>query len=409
MFLLGAGASVPAKLPSMAELTTSYYYSVEQSFSTEEKEAVRILKDVMNQTSTIRNDIEGLMSIVKNLEDEQYRDLIYSKFNDLKQIDTMTLNQINLKTQAFIRKSLETINKNSHEFLSPLQGFIDGDPTEIFTLNYDGLIDLFCERNRIKYVDGFSPYWNPSAFNELEQSINLYRLHGCLYWFKTESGKSVKVPIIGMDLNEVAYISSEKLSEIIIYPTFKKEKTSQIFSWLNNQFNESIRKCTLLIVIGYSFRDADITTIIRESLQSQNLWLLIISPSASKITSDDLGIKAVNLDIQSRILRINASFQDILNKGNLYDTVKKLLLIIGAEREVLKRYYQTPRDNTHMPLLIDSCYYMGWEDRVSYLKEIVRPFYTESELRNVFYNRVRSKEDDLESSMDELLEIYGMR
>jgi hypothetical protein len=74
--------------------------------------------------------------------------------------------------QAFIRQKLENIE--SANYLKPLQGFISEypysiqeiktiQPLEIFTLDYDGVIDLFCEKSGINYYDGFTPFLEPKV------------------------------------------------------------------------------------------------------------------------------------------------------------------------------------------------------------------------------------------------------
>jgi hypothetical protein len=382
IFLLGAGASVPANLPSMPELTNMYEKYVDKNFSQEEKDIVQILKNALEQLPNIRKDIEGLMTLIRNLEDDYYSTLITSQLSELSDLDTQLLSQVNDKTQGFIRETLEKIGDTSYEYLSPLEGFLNGDPIEIYTLNYDGLIDLFCEKLGISYSDGFSPFWNNIVFEDTDIKIKLYRLHGCLYWFKTLSGKYIKIPVMGLDLDKVNYISSEKLSEVIIYPTIRKEKYSQVYSWLNNEFIESLQRCKLLIVVGYSFRDDDITSIIKEALYSHGLWLLIISPNASNHSKGVFDID--NLEVRSRIMYLNASFDSILHRGNLFRIVEDLLLNINSEKKVLNIFNQTPRKNNPIYLLIDRYLYLGCEERVKFLKQTVKPFYSPSDWEGMF-------------------------
>lgn len=395
VFLLGAGASVPAKLPSMPELTMKYYEHVEQQFLEDEKEAIQVLREIMQNTPSPRNDIEGLMSMIRNLDNVHYKFLATSKFSKLDDLNPDLLGRINDKTQKFIRKSLE--QNGSYEYLSPLEGFLDSNPTEIFTLNYDGMVDLFCEKYGIKYVDGFSPYWDPTIFDDLTTDIKLYRLHGCLYWFKTSSGKHIRIPLVGLDLETIRHISSEKLSEIIIYPNMNKEKYSKLYSWLNTRFIKSLHECKLLIVVGYSFRDDDITSIIKDALLSRDMWLLIISPDARTITGDQFDFE---LNVKSRILRLPQKFEEVLKRGSLFEGIKKLLLLFEEEKEALKRYHQTEEDNVLISPVIDGYLSLNCEERLMYLKNAIHPFYSEEELEKLFRDAyTRKKENSLENSL----------
>ena len=164
------------------------------------------------------------MSLIKNLEDIEYKKLIENKYTEIIKIDYSLIDNIYKKTQSFIRESIEKIESNGYEYLSPLRGFLQDQPLEIFTLNYDGVIDLLCEQHNLEYSDRFTPYWNPQIFDDPSILIKIYRLHGSLYWFKTSNEKVIRIPVIGLNINNVKYISSEGLFEMMIYPTLQKEK-----------------------------------------------------------------------------------------------------------------------------------------------------------------------------------------
>ena len=123
----------------------------------------------------------------------------------ITKIDYSLIGDIYKKTQSYIRGSIEKNGNNEYEYLSPLRGFLQNQPLEIFTLNYDGVVDLFCERHDIEYSDGFTPYWNPQSFDDSSIFMKIYRLHGSLYWFKTSNEKVMKVPIIGLMFQRKIY------------------------------------------------------------------------------------------------------------------------------------------------------------------------------------------------------------
>jgi SIR2-like domain len=85
-----------------------------------------------------------------------------------------------------------TKNDISTEYLDPLLKFLNVcSPLNIFSTNYDVCIELLCKsrRNKKKYVTGFNPTWNPQVFEESETDIRLYKLHGSVTWYKTDSGE----------------------------------------------------------------------------------------------------------------------------------------------------------------------------------------------------------------------------
>ena len=95
---------------------------------------------------------------------------------------------------------------------------------------------------------------------------------------------------------------------MLIYPTLQKEKHSEIYSWLNYKFISSIKESDLLIIIGYSFRDRDITSIINISILTKKLRIIIISPNAK--TSKEKYITN-DKEIQSRVIAHNFDIEQI--------------------------------------------------------------------------------------------------
>jgi hypothetical protein len=89
----------------------------------------------------------------------------------------------------------------------------------IFTLNYDGTIEIICEKNNVDFSDGFNQYWNPDTFENAK--VNIFKLHGSLYWFRTASGKIIKVPVKGLPVRTLKYLSDETVSEMMIYPALQ--------------------------------------------------------------------------------------------------------------------------------------------------------------------------------------------
>jgi hypothetical protein len=67
------------------------------------------------------------------------------------------------------------------------------------------VVEAFCESNNISFSDGFTPYWDPEHFED--KRVNIFKLHGSLYWFKTESGRIFKVPIKGLNLSKLKHLT----------------------------------------------------------------------------------------------------------------------------------------------------------------------------------------------------------
>ena len=240
-------------------------------------------------------------------------------------------------------------------------------PLEIFTLNYDGLIELFCENCGLNYSDGFSPFWSPDVFDNDKINVRIYRLHGSLYWFKISSGKMMRIPIRGLKLNEVRYISGSYFNEMIIYPTLEKEKYSELYSYLSNKFITKLNQCTFCVVVGYSFRDKDVTDNLIEAIRNnRNLWIIIISPNASSKKAQYF--ESLDKFSSTKVITINMDIKEILLNGRFYEFLDRLKWNITRENLLWKKQYQLSDPSIEWYELIRHYFDLDLVDRVQYIR-----------------------------------------
>lgn len=94
------------------------------------------------------------------------------------------------------------------DYLLGLKGFVNSNNViDIFTLNYDSVVETYCEKENINYSDGFELKWDFNNFEKIKKGNRLYKLHGSLYWFKTENNKLVKIPIKHCNTDGITYYS----------------------------------------------------------------------------------------------------------------------------------------------------------------------------------------------------------
>ena len=140
---------------------------------------------------------------------------------------------------------------------------------EIFTTNYDLLVEQALEAAEVPYFDGFVGS-RRSFFDlrALEDNLiprhwtRLWKIHGSLNWYQETQG----------DLRKV-YRSSEikKEASHLIYPSHLKYEESRKMPYLAlvDQLNRFIRKkSSLLILCGYSFGDNHLNDCICSALMA---------------------------------------------------------------------------------------------------------------------------------------------
>lgn len=147
------------------------------------------------------------------------------------------------------------------ELVAWISGTIRTHAVEVFTTNYDLLFEEAFERARNPYFDGFSggsaPFFDPVsvASDDLPPRwAKLWKMHGSIGW-ALEDGVVVRGK--GRTATELVYPDHLK------YDLTQKQPYSALFERLKSFL---LTPDTLLLAIGFSFRDAHICAVLDESL-----------------------------------------------------------------------------------------------------------------------------------------------
>lgn len=205
-----------------------------------------------------------------------------------------------------------------HRFFALLNSLVSNRQSSIlhkiinvFTTNYDLLIEESLESCRIKYVDGFSGRINPifstsnygiifnrqtsiSSMTSEVTTFNVYKVHGSLNWdVKNDEivfmDPSVKIAGI-RDSIKTNDFEREYKRLAIINPT--KEKLNQTvmnvnyYDQLRMYCNELEKNNTLLMSFGFSFADEHIRSMTLRSLQGNPTLALVIFSFSEKATAN---------------------------------------------------------------------------------------------------------------------------
>lgn len=153
------------------------------------------------------------------------------------------------------------------ELVSWIGGTHREHPVEIFTPNYDLLIEEAFERARRPYFDGFSgahrPFFEPASISEDSLPTRwsrVWKIHGSLGWEVDQNSDQDGVNIIR---------TGDRKAAGLIYPDHLKYE--QITRQPYSAFFERLRKFleapdSLLLCLGFSFSDEHITTALGEAL-----------------------------------------------------------------------------------------------------------------------------------------------
>lgn len=256
---------------------------------------------------SVSKDIEALLS-------NAYR---ASKFlaTDKTIIESIT------KIEEVIREccTLELPENAPHiEFVKRITRRKLSDPrAKIFTLNYDTLFEQAAQKSKCRVIDGFS-YSEPREFsgsnfdydfvvregsrvkeedNYVPNVVHIYKPHGSMDWQKQTDGTII--------------IQRGTTQPVIIYPKESKYESSfeQPFFEMMLRFQQEVRKKNaLLIVIGFSFYDKHISSIILEALDvNPGLRCLVVTVN---IDSDELSKLHEKAKGSHNLVLIEETFSD---------------------------------------------------------------------------------------------------
>lgn len=214
----------------------------------------------------------------------------------------------------------------SRSYLLPLLDLLPREGgLDVFSLNYDSVVEDFCTEHQVLCVDGFDGEgrWRPSLLYQKYREKNwlrLCKLHGSVTWIKDQtSQKPKKAPLPGTwDRRVLTGHSSSPTTETnLIYPGLGKTPSGQM-ELLFDAFKERIQhiECRVLVAVGYSFADDDVRDIVYDGLAHNcNLHLLIVSGERSEKYVDEL--KSRYPSVASRISALSGRFDAVLSDGSL--------------------------------------------------------------------------------------------
>ena len=164
----------------------------------------------------------------------------------------------------------------------------------IFTLNYDTLVEQAADAQGVVLVDGFIGLINrtfrPEAFDQdiyfpaetteghvhrLDRVLHIYKLHGSINWIAEEPSWENPYGIRAQVEKDL------KNGQTLIYPTPAKwgELLGMPYAELLRRFAVTVvRPQSVLFVLGYGFGDEHIRAIVRQALGIPSFTLVIVDP-----------------------------------------------------------------------------------------------------------------------------------
>ena len=291
---MGAGTSCALGLPNITQLTKD----IESSLLKVSKAAFDIVKNDLEAkaagacTISIEDILNQVRRIREITSDDGTRDFLKVTGADAKQLDLDICKKIYELIDAAETKADLTVPKRFFAWLSMQNRDC---VTEVFTPNYDLIIEKSLESIRVPYFDGFVGSFEPFFWQEsVERTIKsndltsnwlrLWKIHGSLSWFWKVNPVTMAYKVI----RQGKVTNSSLLSnELVIYPSKEKYASSrrQPFIVYFDRFKNYLLSGELLFLMsGYSFLDQHINEIVFNCMrQNSRLHVIVFFYSDAEV------------------------------------------------------------------------------------------------------------------------------
>jgi len=206
--------------------------------------------------------VEDILSHIRSLEQVAGSDSVRGLSSmDLNELDR----KICMEISKLMNKSLTDINSPYHKVASWIGAIPRSKAVEIFTTNYDLLMEQALEEFRIPFFDGFSgsfrTFFDPHTIDEDDlpsRWVRLWKLHGSINWRLDSSGNISRGE--NLDVSQIR----------IIHPSHLKyeESRKMPFFAMIDRLRALFKNQCVLVTCGYSFQDQHINQILMEGIKS---------------------------------------------------------------------------------------------------------------------------------------------
>lgn len=292
-FFFGAGTSCALGVPNIEVLTTTIENTLEgiklKEFKNIQNDLKTTYPDQTINIEDILNQLRQIRSLTGELKNKSYLNISGSNAKELDNKICRLIYQIISEKE------------NAADLSSPKKFFAwynmqnKNYSKEVFTSNYDLIIEKSLEQIKAPYFDGFVGTYEPFFWQEgidrfvgksdlTHDWVRLWKIHGSLNWFwKEDSDFSSQRIIRRSKLSNI----SEEDNELVIYPSREKYTSSKKQPFV--AYFDRLKKVLLdgelfFIFSGYSFSDLHINEVIFNSLwQNKRLFILVFCFQDSEV------------------------------------------------------------------------------------------------------------------------------
>ncbi|MBN1548043.1 MAG: SIR2 family protein [Syntrophaceae bacterium] len=256
---MGEGKSTPI-IPDIAGITEAVRTGL---LKDEECEPIqKIVETHFKDDGRENTNVEDILSHIRALRVVAGKDKVRNlSAEDIDKLDSKICKIIH----ELVDKELPNTETPYHQVALWLEATIREKPVELFTTNYDLLMEQACEDYRVPYFDGFAgsrrPFFDIRAMEEdtlPPRWARLWKLHGSINWCQDPTKGVCRGLTSGPEIKRVIHPSHLKYDESRRMPYLAMMDRLRAFLK---------QPSVALVICGYSFRDDHINEVIIQGLQ----------------------------------------------------------------------------------------------------------------------------------------------
>ena len=284
-FFFGAGTSCALGIPDISTLTSDVATALagksQETFTAIKDDLATLIPDRTVNIEDVLNQLRRIRELTKESDTKTYqgvcgKDALSADGDICKAIYQIIMTKEAAADFSSTKRFFAWYNLLNRDFSK-----------EVFTTNYDLVIEKALESSEIPYFDGFVGSYEPFFWQESVEHltkhgdltknwIRLWKIHGSLSWFWrfSETTKSNRIIRIG-NIGNVADIKNE----LVIYPSKDKYDSSRkqpFIAYFDRMRNYLLGGELLFVFSGYSFSDQHINEIVFNCMRQNNRLFVIV-------------------------------------------------------------------------------------------------------------------------------------
>ena len=277
---------------------------------------------LLNMRHDADHDIPNIGPIIHTLYDKNSS--FKATLDELKGLKSV-INDILLESFKFNTSNIESVVRMYDMIRKSIKGD-ESDGLQIFTTNYDTVIEEYAREIGFESVNGFQyreskdnvwvGRWDTRTHRK---PLYLTKLHGSVDWYE----KNEKI----WEADDVRQRPAG--SSVMIAPTEgPKDYSRKPFPELQRHFEDEIAKVDVLLVIGFSYRDEYVVDVIKKNLD-RGMNLISVSPTSMQ------DIKLVDTEVPKPILTFT---------GSSFSAIDYRIVLINEKLETSDHMYTSLYD-----------------------------------------------------------------